>query len=228
MNKKDFIPIVLVLSAVVIATIIGSVYYYVEHKSIKALNQPSLQNHNQQSIKQNNQQSQQNSDETANWKVYKNTQHGYEINYPSTVTVALGGGEENTPLFEPISPAYNWYASTCVSLSDSSKSWYISLSAESQFSLGGPCGATGVSGSPANNTLRVNDKQITASGFADDKNVGFFKFSLNDRVSIEYGFYEQSAQEYSANLSLIHEILSTLKLIPGFVPSAPLPLPGKG
>ncbi|MDO8561249.1 MAG: hypothetical protein Q7S05_00275 [bacterium] len=170
--------------------------------------------------------------QTADWKTYTNSQHGYTIQYPTDVKVDLSGvGWDGTKWInyspsDSISSTTDWYASTCITLSKGD--WYIHILADAGFS-GVPCGSTGTSATnrPGNDTVVVNGKQIAVIGrIESDRSAATFNFSLNDKVSIEYGIVAKttlSEQDYQVALNALHAVLSTLKPIQDFTPVLPPP-----
>ncbi len=172
-------------------------------------------------------------DPTAGWKLYTNTYHGYSVKYPSNVTVSLVGiGFRNNEwvtnsLEDNLSYVDAWRSSTCVSINDTESSWYIKIARESI----GPCGPTGVgSGAKrATEIVVVDGRQIIAEGFVDSDGLGsMFYFSLSSDVHVNYGINKSvNLNEYQEKLNYIHLILTTLNVLPNFVPS-PRPNEGRG
>lgn len=162
------------------------------------------------------------------WKTYTNSQHGWTVQYPPNVQVALVGDGNSHLLSEPLSAAVDWYASTCVIFTDPRDSWSVRIASDSSFSAV-PCGPTGMGASVTRtmDTVTVDGSQITAIGFAssdtsgDASNFGF-NLSYGKGVSVGYEI-TGDREQYQQNLDVVHAILKTLRPIKNFVPVSPPP-----
>ena len=219
------IPLLLVL--IVLVVFGGGAYFYVEKPKTLQLQTPSTTTTSATAtptVAQN---------ETANWKTYTNIQHGYSIQYSASANVILNGsgwGANNKwvtyTLEDSISSTTDWYASTCVEIVDANHKWSVSILAETNFS-GSSCSArtgTSVTNIRIEDTFTVDGKQFKAAGLGEpDWSNGDYNSSLNNRVGVTYVIFGNNNADYQSALNVVHQILSTLKLVPNFVPSNPPP-----
>lgn len=230
-QTRGFANIILIVAVVILAGALGYVALVKKSTPAEQPQSNDLQSIQPVAIVTNNTLVQKNT--VSNWQTYTNSQHGYWISFPQNTKVnLLGVGFDGTKWtsYSPensMSPTTSWYASTCVSISDSSGDWYIYIASNSSQV---PCSATGTSANnyPSSDTLVINGTQIVATGRVEkDKSGAVFNFNLNKIVTIEYVIQNRtgigmSEQDYQNALVSIHNILSTLKTVKDFVPILPL------
>lgn len=210
--KNPYVRVVLAIVAIIILLIIVAVVDHASHKSQPVETAPSLS-----------------MGDTIMF--YTNSYHGYGLAYPGNVQLRLvgtGGGINGTNGYIPedlISTTTAWYASTCVVLSDASSTWFIRIASDSNLS-GAACTATGRSsdGHPEQDTLTVNGKRVNVVGDVEpDYASSVYDFPLSNTITVEYGVSNGNSKNYYTILSSVNSLLSSLTLLPHFVPSLPPP-----
>jgi hypothetical protein len=172
--------------------------------------------------------------QTSDLKTYTNAQHGYSVSYPATVTTTLASGDFSTGVWSSLSQSgQDWYKSSCVVLRDANQKWIIYISSNKGSVLCGSGAGNGM-GKPMGQTtadsFNLNGEQMHLEGTKEDSSSDF-NFDLNSYVHVEYGVEADttlSEQDYQSALDSAHTVLTTLKPLPGFVPSNPPVLQGQG
>ncbi len=166
------------------------------------------------------------------WKTYVNSQHGYIISYPANAEVALEGDPFSAmDPKEDSTTTRQWYDSSCIEISDKANpSWSITIAAD-----GAPLTPCDFPTGRSPETQRVMDTfeiagtPVTAGGRSrfngTDSTDVFFGFSLTPHILVLYFIdidhdtnQDSRERKYQESLRTVHEILDTLRQIPGFVP----------
>lgn len=170
----------------------GLIYYFFFYKK-------GGYNYNSQNYQT---QTQNNSNQTADWKTYTNSEYGFEIKYPA--------GNSINQIKEDVLGNKAESPNQCTQISYENSFVYISLPPHNIL-----CGGTtgfGVDSIKLEEQLNIGGKIYYAKGWKLGPNYEFLSFQTDNGLNISYGIIEGlSSTNYETSKDLNYQILSTFK-----------------